>query len=209
MENLVSNITNIIFGGMSNFANGIGNALSNFAQNIFLSTSYTYELKENVENGTFTQGHIYTLTDDVNVEIIYPNISNFIEDYFSSILTTYNLSLPDSFILSSGTYQSKPDFKVFQYLGGAGISELSFVVSTFNNDFGSNILKSTGDAFLYVQIPFVTNDTSLFYNTYNLNTSYSLNTFGFVTIAFTALGLMFGLSRWVLNMCTSLGKRNR
>lgn len=37
----------------------------------------------------------------------------------------------------------------------------------------------------------------------------SLGTFGTIIIVFAGLALTIGLSRWVLNVVTSLGKRNR
>lgn len=37
----------------------------------------------------------------------------------------------------------------------------------------------------------------------------SLTTFGSVIVIFAGISLAIGLSRWVLNFCTSLGARNR
>lgn len=41
------------------------------------------------------------------------------------------------------------------------------------------------------------------------NESTSLSTFGALIIIFAGIGLAVGLSRWVVNFCTSLGSRNR
>ena len=37
----------------------------------------------------------------------------------------------------------------------------------------------------------------------------SLSTFGALIVIFAGIGLAIGLSRWVVNFCTSLGARNR
>lgn len=36
-----------------------------------------------------------------------------------------------------------------------------------------------------------------------------LSVFGSLIVIFAGIGLAFGLSRWVVNFCTSLGARNR
>lgn len=228
MENLVSNITNIIFGGMSNFANGIGNAFSYFAQNIFLSVDYSYIFTdESFLLGTYSYQHtsfadIYKVENLTISDLSYLSFLDLVFPRFSELKEYFNIyNLPSSNTIDTFWMENVNQARATIQLISPSSSEDVNSVRSFNSHFPSDYsfvqsgtwsnshVNLRGPNLNPVYKYKIENENQYYVYKAELVTSYSLNTFGFVTIAFTSLALMFGLSRWVLNLCISLGKRNK